>query len=105
MLRNCIEKISKEEIKCVVLSIHVPYTVLSSLMDKMEVFKIWPACSDYCYNYASKLQKEQLKCEWGIGKYSVCMETKLHVFASKGRVGSSVFREASLPFQALNGWF
>lgn len=40
-----------------------------------------------------------------LGKYSVCMETKLHVFASKGRVGSSVFREASLPFQALNGWF
>lgn len=67
MLRNCIKKISNEEIKCLVHSIQVLYIVLSSLMDE-RVFKIWPACSDYCYNYASKLQKEQLKCEWGIRK-------------------------------------
>lgn len=38
-------------------------------------------------------------------KHSVRLETKLHVFASKGSEGSPGFREASLPFHALNGSF
>lgn len=68
MLRNYIDRISNEVIKCLVHSIQVLYIVLSSLMDKMEVFQIWKTCCDYCYNYTSKLQKEQLKCERGIMK-------------------------------------
>lgn len=68
MLRNHTENISNEVIKCLLHSIRVLYIVLSSLTDKMEVFQVWQTCSDHCYNYASKLQKEQLKCERGIMK-------------------------------------